>query len=136
MPDQNDSTASSTEQSAIPQGPIVAYYGRYYRNTRYLMFVLFMVFGIWCMYDGIYKWPRQNAEASARGQNPPHGPYDVPLQKALAIILPPLSLFVLLRALHNSRGEIRLDGDTLSIPGHPPVPLSAIRKIDKGLWDR
>jgi len=116
--------------------PLAARYGRYYRNTRYLMFVLFMGFGIYCIYDGFVKYPRENETAIKRGQRPPHGEYDAPLNKALGIILPPLAVFVLLRALHNSRGEVRLDGDTLSIPGHPPIPLSAIRTIDKGLWDR
>jgi hypothetical protein len=136
MSDENQSTADPTDQKPLSQGPIVARYGQYYRNTRYLMFVLFMGFGIYCIYDGFYKYPLENDTAIKRGQRPPHGEYDAPLNKVLGCLLPPLAVFVLVRALHNSRGEVRLDGETLSIPGHPPIGLSAIRKIDKGLWDR
>jgi hypothetical protein len=138
MSDQStDPTTQTTpEPNLTYAGPIVARFGRYYRNTRYLMFLLFLGFGIYCIYDGFYKYPLDNETAIKRGQRPPHGEYDAPLNKALGIILPPLAIFVLLRALHSSRGELRLEGETLSIPGHPPIPLSAIRKIDKALWDR
>src|SRR5213075_743300 len=139
----SDESSDTTTPPAAPEanvtyaGPIVARFGRYYRNTRYLMFLLFIGFGIYCIYDGFYKYPADNAAWNpAKGVRPPHGEYDAPLNKALGIILPPLAIFVLLRALHNSRGELRLEGETLSIPGHPPIPLSTIRKIDKGLWDR
>jgi len=139
MSDQSPDTTTpptTPDPNLTYAGPIVARFGRYYRNTRYLMFLLFLGFGIYCIYDGFYKYPADNETAIKRGQRPPHGEYDAPLNKALGIILPPLAIFVLLRALHNSRGELRLEGETLSIPGHPPIPLSAIRKIDKALWDR
>jgi len=127
---------SAPEANLTYAGPIVARFGRYYRNTRYLMFLLFMGFGIASIYHGFWKYPQENRVAIARGQRPPHGEYDAPLNKVLGIILPPLAIFVLFRALHSSSGEYRLEAETLSIPGHPPIPLSAIRKIDKGLWDR
>jgi hypothetical protein len=38
--------------------------------------------------------------------------------------------------LRSTRGEYRLDGDTLHVPGHPPIPLSSIRLIDKAIWER
>jgi hypothetical protein len=38
--------------------------------------------------------------------------------------------------LYTSRGEYRLSGDTLTVPGHPPVPLQFIRSLDKSFWDR
>ncbi|HEV8377746.1 MAG TPA: hypothetical protein VGP99_02770 [Tepidisphaeraceae bacterium] len=136
MSEQNDPTISTTDQNVAHEGPIVARYGRYYRNTRYLMFLLFMGFGIASIWHGFWVYPEENRVAIARGQRPPHGEFDAPLNKVLGIALPPLSVFVLLRALHNSRGEYRLEGEALYIPGHPPIPLSAIRKIDKALWDR
>jgi len=135
-PDTTTPQSAPAEASLTYAGPIVARYGKYYRNTRYLMFLLFMGFGIASIYHGFWVYPEENRVAIARGQRPPHGEYDAPLNKILGIALPPLSIFVLLRALHNSRGEYRLEGETLSMPGHPPIPLSAIRKIDKGLWDR
>lgn len=30
----------------------------------------------------------------------------------------------------------RLKDDVLYVPGHPPVPLDAIRQIDKSKWDK
>jgi hypothetical protein len=134
---ETTTAASGSEISPAYAGPIVATYGRYYRNTRYLMFLLFMGFGIASIYHGFWKYPADNAAWNpAHGMRPPHGEYDAPLNKLLGILLPPLAIFVLYRAMHNSRGEYRLEGETLHIPGHPAIPLSAIRKIDKGLWDR
>jgi hypothetical protein len=136
IPETTQEKIVAPQESLTYAGPIVATYGRYYRNTRYLMFALFLGFGIYCIYDGFYKYPRDNESAIKRGQPAPHGEYDAPLNKALGIILPPLAIFVLYRALRSSRGEYRLEAETLHIPGHPPVPLSAIRTIDKKLWDR
>src|SRR5256886_11079379 len=98
MSDQTPDTTTpppAPEANLTSAGPIVARFGRYYRNTRYLMFVMFMGFGIWCFYDGYFKWPKENEAAIKKGQNPPHKDYDVQLQRALAIILPPLAVVVL-----------------------------------------
>jgi hypothetical protein len=38
--------------------------------------------------------------------------------------------------LHVSRGTYRLTGDTLEVPGHPPVRLGEITEIDSSKWDR
>ena len=50
--------------------------------------------------------------------------------------LPPLGLLVLGWSLYRSRGSYRLANNILQAPGHPPVPLEAIRSIDKTDWDR
>src|SRR5438477_1356559 len=123
------------EATQTPQ-PIVARYAKYHRNKQYLLVLLFFGFGIACIYHGFFIYPKQNAAAISKGQNPPHAEYDAPLNKLLGIILPPLAIFVLWRTLYTSRGEYRLEGQTLHIPGHPRIPLSAIRTIDKKLWDR
>lgn len=138
---------------------IVARAGRYYRNTRYLIFVIFFGFGLWCIRDGFFQYPRANDEAikeaiskveAARGTTLsaseraevmlgtklPHGGYDVPMNRGLGVLLPPLAVIVLIWTLRNSRGEYRLAGETLHIPGHGAIPLSAIRKIDKRRWER
>jgi hypothetical protein len=40
------------------------------------------------------------------------------------------------RGLYGTRGAYRLSGNTLHAPGHPPVPLDAVRAIDQSKWDR
>src|SRR4051812_28161606 len=43
-----------------PQADIVARAGTYYRNTRYLMCVMFIGMGIWFGVDGFSRYPAQN----------------------------------------------------------------------------
>ena len=47
-----------------------------------------------------------------------------------------LGLVVLGWALYYARGIYRLQDNQLSVPGHPPIPLDAIRSIDRTDWDR
>jgi hypothetical protein len=54
----------------------------------------------------------------------------------LSFALPVLALAMLLRTLYVTRGRYRLADDVLEVPGHPPVPLSAISQIDRRLWER
>jgi hypothetical protein len=61
---------------------------------------------------------------------------DIWFQKFLASILPVAGIAYLIVTLYKSRGEYRLSGQTLSVPGHPPVELEQIRQIDKSRWDR
>jgi hypothetical protein len=95
--------------------------------------------GIWSIYDGFYEYPRANAEF--KRLNPklvyiPHPGLDVPLNKTFGVIMPPLAVLFLIWVFYNSRGEYRFDGQTLIVPGHPPVPVNSILKIDKSKWDR
>lgn len=150
----------TTEQPAATEdGDIVARAGRYYRNTRYIMAVLLIGMGGWFAYDGWVAWPEgnrkiaelrtqltaaQDAKDDAKaGQLSEelkdytyHNDAAILLQKILAFTLPPLGLGLLAWALHNSRGEYRLSGQTLSVPGHPPITLDQVRAIDRTLWDR
>ena len=50
--------------------------------------------------------------------------------------MPSLGLALLIWTLYRSRGEYRLSGHTLYVPGHPPIPLESIVKMDKTLWDK
>ena len=138
---------------------IVARAGRYYRNTRYLIAAICIGYGLWSIYDGFVRYPRANAAAiqkeverveAASGQpvtpaqrediasktTLPHPGYDVPFNRRAGMILPPLGIALLAWALYNSRGEYRLADDVLHVPGHPPIPLDNIRKVDKRLWER
>jgi len=65
-----------------------------------------------------------------------HSESDLGLQRILCYTLPPLGFVVLGWSLYRSRGSYRLSNKTLHAPGHPPVPLDAIRSIDKTDWDR
>jgi hypothetical protein len=145
-----------------PTGPIVARAGQYYRNMRYLMFVLFLGFGAWFGYDGWVGWPKMNQQIreltaqrdaaanagdSARAKTlndqlaklnngKEKSAWDIGIQKFLCVALPALGLFVLVRALYKSRGEVRLEGQTLDVPGHPPVPFENITELDRRLWKK
>ncbi len=150
----------TTEPSSASAGSeaIVARAGTYYRNTRYLMAGLLVGAGLWFAYDGWVGWPEHNrklgeirrqvverrgdrdAAAAAKVKlgtmSKEKSSTDILIQKLLAISLPPLGIALLIWALRNSRGEYRLAGDTLHVPGHPPVRLEQIVRVDKRLWDR
>ena len=155
------SPSSDPESSSEPaiQEPVVARAGRYYRNTRYIITLLLIGFGVAFAVDGFVRWPaanqqyetldHQRQEALDRGDKQRadqllqqqnnyahHTDLDILLQKILCFVLPPVGLIVLFRSLRNSRGEYRLEGQTLHIPGHPPVPFENITEIDRRLWDK
>lgn len=159
-PSQPPESPVAAENEIPDSSIIIAGPGTYYRNTRYIMLLVLVGMGIWFGYDGFVGWPRlneqikavqaQHEEASRRNDNRRaavlleqlkkmgnlHTDWDIGLQKFLAFTLPPLGIILLLRALHNSRGEYRLDGTTLYVPGHPPVPFENITEIDRHLWDK
>lgn len=127
--------------AALP-GEIVATAGRYYRNARYLMAAVCLACAAWFAYDGWVAWPAQNDEFDrivADGRKPErtkHSDTDLATQRALACGLPVLAVCIVGWLLYNSRGRIRLADDVLYAPGHPPVPVDAIREIDKTKWDK
>jgi hypothetical protein len=129
---------------ATPETPIelAAGPGKYFRTTRIIMMLLCVGMGAWFAYDGFVNWPSELREArrlEAEGKKPekkPHTEMDILIQKALAIVLPPLGLYILVMALYNSRGSYRLADDVLYVPGHPPVPLGSIHNIDQSRWNR
>jgi hypothetical protein len=146
-------TTDGELQANAVDGPIVARAGRYFRITRYVMAVFVFGYGLYSIYDGFYNYPKKNREyieqkrkeAIELGRDPdksvdptqvPHPGLDVPFNQFFGVVLPPLAIFLLIRWLHISRGEYRLENNTLNVPGHPPVPLDAITEIDKRLWDR
>jgi hypothetical protein len=129
--------ATESEATHQQSGPvIVARAGTYYRVARFIMAALILAMAAWFAYDGYVKYPQQNAEAIERGHTPPHSDLDLLIQRLLGWGLPPLGLALIVWTLYNSRGAYRLDGLTLSAPGHPAVPLEQIVRIDKTLWDR
>jgi hypothetical protein len=136
-PQQGQPPRPPADDPYAGQDVIVARAGRYYRNARYLMVLLCLGLACWFAYDGWVGWPRENAQALQKGaEKLPRSEFDILLQRLLAGALPFVGLGILIRALHHSRGEYRLDGNTLHVPGHPPVPLDSIRQIDKSKWER
>lgn len=135
-----DSDPTPPQPPADPyegQAVIVARAGGYYRKARYVMALICLGMGGWFAYDGWVAWPGENAAAVQRGEEKmPRSDLEIRLQRRLAVGLPALGAGVVAWMLYRSRGQYRLDGDTLHAPGHPPVPLAAVREIDKTLWDR
>ena len=151
---------ADASQAGTVNGDRVAPPGTYYRRARYIMAALLVAGGLWFAYDGYKAWPahnahvadieRQIADAQQAGDEDkatalkvelsklrkPYSGNDIFLQRLLAWTLPPAGLALLAWTLYNSRGQYRLSGTTLHVPGHPPVALDEITRIDKRLWDR
>src|SRR5688572_22777134 len=146
------------ERPAPPAGPHVARAGRYFRNVRYIIFLAAFLAGLYFLYDGFVDWPHEQREyrrlqaeitaAQEKGEPFEHlrseqaelhdrSDSDILIQRVLGLTLPPLALLLLIRWLYISRGQIRLDEmDTLHVPGHGPIPASAVTHVDDALWDR
>jgi hypothetical protein len=122
-----------TEQATTAPAPIVARAGTYYRVTRYLLCAVFLLYGVWSIYDGFVSWP---AWPQTHPHEKPYTQTDIYFNRVIGVVFPILSIALLIRSLHNSRGEYRLEDGVVHIPGHPPVPLDKISGINKTLWDR
>jgi hypothetical protein len=133
-----NTNASDDSAAATPtKGEVVARGATYYRMTRYIMVAVLFGYGLWSIRDGFSRYPRENAEDRAAGKDIIRHPgLDVPFNQFFGVVLPPLSIVMLICCLRKSRGEITFDGQTLSAPGHPSVPLDAITAVDQRLWDR
>jgi hypothetical protein len=153
----NPTAAMSSPRT--PTGPIIARASLEYRLKRLVIVIMLVGSGLWFAYDGFINWPRENQriaqlkldiEAARKigdevkvrtltveiNSLKQHSDTDLLMQKVLAFSLPPLGLVVLGWALYSSRGQYRLQDNQLSVPGHPPIPLDAIRSIDRTDWDR
>jgi hypothetical protein len=132
----------SESESSIPAADVIAPPDRSFRMKRYLIVVMLVGMGLWFCYDGFYNWPKQLREAEALEKEQltpsekPHSQKDIFYNQVLGVALPPLGLLALAWFLYGSRGQYRLSGQTLHIPGHEPIPVEAITLIDKSKWDR
>ena len=130
-----------------------------YRWKHLIMAVLMIAGGLWFAYDGWIKWPAENrraaevqrekeiaeeerkadrieALAAELSKLKKHTEMDLLIQKMLAFALPAFGLFWAVWTLRETRGQLRMAGDTLEFPGHPPITYENIRRIDKRKWDR
>jgi hypothetical protein len=131
--------AATTSAPAPREGDVIEARGAlYYRLTRILLVVMFVGMGSWFAYDGWVGWPEENRKAEAEPTRyKHHSTTDLVLQKVLGCTLVPAGIALLVWTFYHSRGSYRLIvGRTLSVPGHPHVPLTSIVRLDKRLWDR
>lgn len=152
--------AATTLTTAEPAGEIVARRDRAHYVKRCVLIPALILFaGLYFLYDGYVGYPGHNRrfdeltlkakEARDRGDAKaeadllqerksvtPHNEMDIRLQKVLGYALPPLAVLAFVFFSRQSRGQYRLAGDVLYAPGHPPVPLDAVREIDKTKWDK
>jgi hypothetical protein len=133
---------TDTAASSSPPADVVAKPDRLFRMKRYLIVLMLVGMGLWFCYDGFYNWPREKREADAvetsqpGSSHKPHSDNDIFLNQLLGVALVPLGLLALTWFLYGSRGEYRLSGQTLHVPGHPPITLDSITQIDKSKWER
>lgn len=152
--------AAPTKRPLV-EGEIVARRGRWYFVARCLLIpTLMVVGGLYFLYDGFVGWPGSNqriadltqqAEAARakgdldgeskalneRKEIKPRGDLDITIQKLLGFGLTPLGLLAAFWFPYRSRGAYRLTADdVLHVPGHPPVPASAVTEMDKSGFDK
>ena len=155
---QTDPTVDSAA-AAAPAGEIIAEPDAGYRWKHLIVSIAMIAAGLWFAYDGWLKWPAENArivkvqtdkEAAAQsgdsakvealakelGDLNHHSEMDLLFQKALAFALPAFGIFWGVWTLKDTRGVYRMSGNTLHVPGHPPVSVDDIRRIDKRKWDK
>lgn len=150
----NGATTTTTTPDEIVAAPDAGY-----RWKHLIVSVAMIAFGLWFAYDGWIAWPAENQRiaqvqkdkdaASAAGNSAEveklakelqslkyHTEMDLAIQKALAFALPAFGIFWGAWTLKDTRGTYRMSGYTLHVPGHPPVTVDDIRRIDKRKWDK
>jgi hypothetical protein len=135
MSEVNPELSAVTEPVREP-GTIIAYPSGWYRLKRMILVLVMVGYGGWFFRDGFFVYPRENQIAAKQLKDPPHSAFDVPFNKAFGIALPPIGIAFAAWTIYVSRGKYELEGETLSVPGHPSVPLSSIQTVDRRKWDR
>jgi len=131
-----------TDAQSIEPTSISARADFQYRWRVYIFFILIFGYGIWSARDGFIKWPAENnklREMEANHQKLPqpyHNEAGILINQALGIFFPLISLPAFIWLMYRSRGEYRLAGNTLHLPGHDPISLDRVRSLDKSNWDR
>ncbi|MEM6313274.1 MAG: hypothetical protein AAF743_04265, partial [Planctomycetota bacterium] len=160
--DADADTDAPDEVSTVPKGgPVVAKANRFF-NGKWIVFGLLLIAGgAWFAYDGFIGYPAENAridelneladqakldleldqEAEYRLElkelGDRHSDNDLRFQVLLGFVLPLGGLALIGWTAWSARGQLRLDeDDVLHVPGHPPVPLSAITDIDDTRWEK
>lgn len=157
MTEQQDSEISADSDNDA----IVAPADQRYRAKHLLFAIIIFVVGFWFAYDGWIAWPRHNTtlhalesqrDAAKRAGNDAkyeelkakigdmHKEYtdwDLGLQRAIALVLPFLGIGYGIWTHLATRGQYRLSGNSLEVPGlDDAIDLVDIERIDRSKWDR
>jgi hypothetical protein len=130
------------ESPAEPSGDIVARVDFQYRWRSWVFAIVLLGMGLYCLHDGFVVWPRENAAweqmggSVDRSQRPPHDPPGVLFNQIAGILCTAVSIPFLVWREYRSRGEYRLSGLTLSVPGQPAIALDQIQGLDLVRWER
>lgn len=140
--------------------PIVAKPDRKFFIKRMVIAGAVLFFAAFLFYDGFVRYPQHNRDRAAlvaekeaadkagdatvsaekgkaiRDWGNEHSPTDILLQKILGFVLAPIGLYLLVKFLKESRGTLRLEGDVLYTPGHPPVPIPSITGLENAKWEK
>lgn len=135
-------TQPQPEPTAAPPGDIVARVDFQYRWRSWAFAILMLGIGLWCIHDGFVVYPRENAAWEQMGNrmdrptHPPHDPPGVLFNQFAGILCTAVSVPFLIWREYRSRGEYRLSGRTLYVPGQPPVSFDEIQSLDLVRWER
>jgi hypothetical protein len=83
--DSIDTEAQENEE--LPDQPIVARYGKYFRNMRYLFTVVIVGFGLLCVKDGYFTWPEINRQYDQLSQRIADAERDGKTEEAKALVV-------------------------------------------------
>lgn len=119
-----------------------------------------IAFAVFFLYDGFKRYPEHNVkraqmvaerdaaeaahddttlvrkEKEIRDFGNAKSDFDILLQKIIGFAMLPLGFYLLIAFLRESRGELRLETDTLYAPNHPPVPITSITGVENARWDK
>jgi hypothetical protein len=128
-------------EPAHASGDIVARVDFQYRWRSWAFAIMMLLVGIWSLNDGFNVYPRDNAAWEQTSQldrspKPPHDPAGILFNRFAGILCTAVSIPFLIWREYRSRGEYRLAGNTLHVPGHQPVTLDRIRGLDLMRWER
>jgi hypothetical protein len=140
--------------------PIEAIPDRKFFIKRMVIAGAVLFFAAFLFYDGFVRYPHHNEERKVlvaerdaaiaakddvksslkekaiRDWGNEHTDTDILLQKVLGGLLTPVGLWLLIKFLKESKGTLRLEGDILYAPGHPPVPIASITGVENAKWEK
>lgn len=132
-----------TQPAAAPaSGDVVARVEFQYRWRSWAFAIFLLGIGIYSLHDGFVVYPRENAawrEMGNRVDRPPKQPHDTPgvlFNQLVGVVCTAVSVPFLIWREYRSRGEYRLSGDKLQVPGHGPISLTQVRGLDLVRWDK
>ena len=143
--------------------PIVATTDRKFFIKRLIIALAVIGGGLYFLYDGYVGYPNHNKrieeitaqvqqaqaardqdrqatlEAERKGMSnggQRRSDRDILIQRIIGYVMVPIGLFLLTKFVRESKGELRLEHDTLHAPGHPPIPINALTGLNNVKWEK